>query len=303
MPAPFYFIPKVDPYICKLIYIDFLTAYYLWDIWVVDMDKHGMVDAKLNLRQDKILKLVRELGYVSIDQLSVQFGVSQQTVRRDIIFLDSQSLVRRHHGGAGLQPGTDRLAYPNRKGRNSAAKEQIGKIIASKIPDGASLFIDIGTTMASVAEALTSHKHLKIITNHIDVVYTLCERTDFEIILTGGLVRNRDRAISDDTTAEFLRRFRVDYGIFGVGSLTDDGQLLDYHYRDSQASRAAMEIARIKFAGFDHSKLNASALMPFANVSEIDAIFTDQVLPPDLTQIISRNNVDLHIVKMPGVVG
>jgi DeoR/GlpR family transcriptional regulator of sugar metabolism len=43
--------------------------------------------------------------------------------------------------------------------------------------------------------------------------------------------------------------------------------------------------------------------MPFANVSEIDAIFTDQVLPPDLTQIISRNHVDLHIVNMPGVVG
>ena len=81
--------------------------------------------------------------------------------------------------------------------------KQIGKLIASKIPNGASLFIDIGTTMASVAEALISHQNLKIITNHIDVVYTLCEKTDFEIILTGGLVRNRDRAIWDDTTAEF----------------------------------------------------------------------------------------------------
>jgi DeoR family glycerol-3-phosphate regulon repressor len=258
---------------------------------------------KLNSRQDSILKLVRELGYVSIDQLSAQFGVSQQTVRRDIIFLDSRNLVRRYHGGAGLRPGTDRLAYPNRKGRNALAKEQIGKLIASKIPNGASLFIDIGTTMASVAEALISHQNLKIITNHIDVVYTLCEKTDFEIILTGGLVRNRDRAIWDDTTAGFLRRFRVDYGIFGVGSLTDDGQLLDYHYRDAQASRAAMDIARVKFAGFDHSKLNASALMPFASVSEIDAIFTDQALAPDLTQLVRNSNVDLHIAKMPDGTG
>jgi len=253
----------------------------------------------LNRRQEKILKLLRELGYVSIDQLSAQFGVSHQTVRRDIIFLDSQNLVQRHHGGAGLPPGTDRLAYPNRKGRNAAAKERIGRLIASKIPDGASLFIDIGTTMALVAEALVSHQNLKIITNHIDVVYTLCERTDFEIILTGGLVRNRDRAIWNEMTADFLRRFRVDYGIFGVGSLTDDGQLLDYHYRDAQSSRAAMEIARVKFVGFDHSKLNAPALMPFAHVAEVDSIFTDTALAPDLARLIAENGVDLHIAETP----
>ena len=131
------------------------------------------------------------------------------------------------------------------------------------------------------------------------MVYKLCERTDFEIILTGGLVRNRDRAIWDEMTADFLRRFRVDFGIFGVGSLTDDGKLLDYHYRDAQASRAAMEIARVKLVGFDHSKLNASALMPFADVAEVDAIFTDKALAPDLARLIGENGVDLHIADMP----
>ena len=59
----------------------------------------------------------------------------------------------------------------------------------------------------------------------------------------------------------------------------------------------------VKFAGFDHSKLNASALMPFASVSEIDAIFTDQALAPDLTQLVRNSNVDLHIAKMPDGTG
>lgn len=245
-------------------------------------------------RQLEILKLVREMGYVSIDQLAEHFSVSQQTVRRDIIFLNEQRLVQRHHGGAALLPGKDRLAYPNRKGQNSEAKEAIGKMIAAQIPNGASLFIDIGTTMAAVAEALADHQNLKIITNHIDVVYTLCEKTDFEIILTGGLVRNRDRAIWDESTAEFLRRFRVGFGIFGVGSLTEDGQLLDYHYRDAQASRAAMEISRVKFAGFDHSKMNANALMPFAHISEIDAIFTDKPLPKELSSLVQDHGVTLY---------
>ena len=117
--ARFYFIPKVDPYICKLIYIGFLLAYRSEHRDFEDMEVRGLGDPKLNTRQDKILKLVRELGYVSIDKLSAQFGVSQQTIRRDIISLDSQNLVLRHHGGAGVRPGADRLAYPNRKGRNA----------------------------------------------------------------------------------------------------------------------------------------------------------------------------------------
>ena len=251
----------------------------------------------MNPRQQEILKLVHELGYASLEMLAERFKVSQQTVRRDIIFLNDQNLAQRHHGGVGLMPGKDRLAYPNRKGRNADAKELIGQMIASQIPNGASIFIDIGTTMASVAESLVNHSNLKIITNHIDIVYTLCEKTDFEIILTGGLVRNRDRAISDEHTAEFLRKFRVGYGIFGIGSLTDDGQLLDYHYRDAQASRAAMEISTTKFAGIDHSKFNANALMPFAHVSELDAIFTDRHPSESVSQLIHDSDVDLHVGK------
>ena len=61
--------------------------------------------SNLNIRQQEILKLVHEMGYVSIDKLAEKFRVSQQTVRRDIIFLNDQQLVQRHHGGAALPPG------------------------------------------------------------------------------------------------------------------------------------------------------------------------------------------------------
>ncbi|MGJ3261524.1 MAG: DeoR/GlpR family DNA-binding transcription regulator [Rhodospirillales bacterium] len=259
---------------------------------MADVTRPGISD-----RQQEIIGLVRERGYVSIDMLAERFGVSQQTVRRDIIFLSEQSLVQRHHGGAGLPPGTDTLAYSNRKVRNAAEKALIGREIAGQIPNGASVFIDIGTTMEAVADALVNHEGLRIITNHIGVVSTLCERTDFEIILTGGLVRNRDRAITGESTTEFIRNFRVGYGIFGIGSLTMDGQLLDYHYRDAQASRAALEISRVKFVGIDHSKFNADAMMPFAHVSEIDALFTDGEPPTELKDTITGSGCDLFVAN------
>jgi len=251
----------------------------------------------INTRQDQIIDLVREQGYASIEMMADRFGVSQQTVRRDIIFLSDKNLLQRHHGGAGLPPGIDRLAYSNRKVRNAHEKSLIGKAIAAQIPNGASLFIDIGTTMEAVAEALLGHEGLRVITNHIGVVSILCEHTDFEIILSGGLVRNRDRAVTGETTTEFLRKFRVGYGIFGIGSLTDDGQMLDYDYRDAQASRAALEISRLKFAAADHSKFNADAMMPFAHVSEIDGIYTNLQPPPAIVNVIKQGGTDLIVAS------
>ena len=151
--------------------------------------------------------------------------------------------------------------------------------------------------MEAVANALLEHDGLRVITNHIGVVSILCEKTDFEIVLTGGLVRNRDRAVTGESTTVFLRQFRVGYGIFGIGSLTDDGQLLDYDYRDAQASRAALEISRLKFAAADHSKFNADAMMPFAHVSEIDRLFTNQQPPAPIVDALEQGETELFIAR------
>jgi len=248
-------------------------------------------------RQKLIIELVRNRGYASIEMMSDRFGVSQQTVRRDIIALSDRNLLQRHHGGAGLPSGIDGLAYSNRKVRNAREKRLIGNAIAAQIPNGAFVYIDIGTTTEAVAQALLKHKGLRIVTNHLGVASMLCENTEFEIILTGGLVRNRDRALTGETTAEFLGKFRVGYGIFGIGSLADDGQLLDYDYRDAQASRAALAISRHKFVVADHSKFNADAMMPFAHVSEIDALFTDRQPPPAIADAIRQGGAGLFIVS------
>lgn len=250
----------------------------------------------INNRQAQIMALVREQGYASVEMMADRFGVSQQTVRRDIIFLSKANLLQRYHGGAGLPSGIDSLSYSNRKVQNAREKRLIGKAIAAQIPNRASLYIDIGTTMEAVAYALLEHVGLRVVTNHISVASILCENTDFEIILSGGLVRNRDRAVTGGTT-EFLSKFRVSYGIFGIGSISDEGQLFDYEYRDSRASRVALEISRLKFIAADHSKFNADAMMPFAHISEIDALFTNKQPSLPIIEAIKQGGTDLFVAS------
>ena len=133
----------------------------------------NLKDLNLNFRHYQIIDFVREHGYASIEMLTKQLNVSSQTVRRDIIYLDEKSVLKRHHGGIGMLPGTKSLSYSSREIENVGAKNRIGAAIASQIPNGASIFIDIGTTMEAVAEGLLNHEGLTIITNHIGVALIL----------------------------------------------------------------------------------------------------------------------------------
>lgn len=244
-------------------------------------------------RQEKLVELVRQRGFISIESMSEHFGVSTQTIRRDIDQLCALNKLARYHGGAGLSPGFEQLAYANRKTRNLEQKTAIASLVAKQIPDSASLFIDIGTTMEAVAKALIHHKNLRIITNHIRVVSILSESTDFEIILAGGLVRNRDQAITGEATSEFLRKFKVGYAIFGIGSIENNGAMLDYDYRDVHVSKTAIDISKKRFAAADSSKFNADAMVHLGHVSEIDAFFTDTAPPKEITDVLTSYNVDL----------
>lgn len=254
---------------------------------------------KISDRQTAIVQLVRQRGFATIEAMAETFGVSAQTVRRDIIELSQRNLLERYHGGAGLPTGRDRLAYTNRRVRNADEKRRIAAMVAREIPNGASLFIDIGTTTEAVAEALIHHQDLRIITNHIAVVSVLCEHTNFEIMLPGGLVRNRDRAITGETTAEFLRRFRVEFGIFGVGAIDPEGHLLDYDYRDVHISRTAMEVSRRRFGVIDSSKFLGDAMMHLAHVAEMDALFTDAPPPEAIRAQMATHNVKLFVASAP----
>ena len=140
-------------------------------------------------RQQQILELVRERGYVSIEEMATLFVVTPQTIRRDINQLAEANLLRRYHGGAAYDSSVENTAYAMRADQMRDEKQRIGEAIAAQIPDHASLFINIGTTTESIARALLNHNHLKIITNNLHVASMLSAKDDFDVLLTGGNVR------------------------------------------------------------------------------------------------------------------
>jgi DeoR family glycerol-3-phosphate regulon repressor len=255
---------------------------------VSGLEKTGMVS-----RHDEIISLIRRRGFVSIGGLAETFQVSEQTVRRDLKNLAERGLVTKYHGGAGMPHGPADIGYDKRKGHMPIEKQRIAKAVAARIPEGATVFIDIGTTMEAVAEQLLDHQRLTVVTNHVTVATILSRRSEFQVILAGGILRHNDHATTGEATRAFLERFRVGYGIFGIGGVDDDGALLDFDFRDIGVSNMAMRISRRRFVALDHSKFGADAVVSVGHVSDVDTLFTDAEPPTALKPVLASNGVEV----------
>lgn len=248
-------------------------------------------------RQEQIVALVHQRGFVSIEALAEHFSVTPQTVRRDVNRLCAQALLRRYHGGAGLPSSVENTAYRARQVLHLAEKRRIATAVAGAVPDGASIFINIGTTMEQVARALLKHRSLRVITNNLHVADILAENEDFEVMVAGGQVSGRERGLIGDATKDFIGQFKTDLCILGVGGIDSDGTLLDFDFREVRVSQAMMANARRILVAADHSKFGRAAMARLGSLADADALFTDRPPPPALRALMKREHTALQVAR------
>ena len=246
-------------------------------------------------RQQQILELVRERGYVSIEEMAQLFVVTPQTIRRDINQLAEANLLRRYHGGAAYDSSVENTEYAMRADQMRDEKQRIGEAIAAQIPDHASLFINIGTTTESIARALLNHSHLKIITNNLNVAMMLSAKDDFDVLLTGGNVR-RDGGVVGQASVDFINQFKFDFALVGISGIDSDGSLLDFDYQEVRVSQAIIANARQVILAADSSKFGRNAMVRLGPITLIDCLVTDQPPVPELAQLLAQNKIRLEVV-------
>lgn len=228
-------------------------------------------------RHQKIIQLVRENGFMPIDELARDLDVTPQTIRRDINQLCEENILRRYHGGATLGGSLEADDFNSQKTRLQNEKAHIADLIAEHIPDNASLFLSIGSTIEAVAMALVKkRKGLCIITNNIHVAAIVSGRSDYTVIITSGVVRPIDGGVTGVATVDFINQFKTDYAVLSASGIDADGSLLDFDYKEVSVMQAMMENARMRYLGADHSKFGRNALVRMGGITEFDAVFTDR---------------------------
>ena len=147
-----------------------------------------------------------------------------------------------------------------------------------------------------MAVALLEHKNLRILTNNLNVARICAGNPSFEVIIAGGTVRSHDLGVTGTETEHFIREFRMDFGIIGISGIDEEGNLLDYDYREVAVARTIIECSRRVFLVTDRSKFGRPAMVRVAHLSDINALFTDGPIDKKWADLIHEHGVELFMV-------
>lgn len=250
---------------------------------------------QLNERQAALLGIVQVQGFATVEWLAERFEVSAQTIRRDIIHLDKRGLLQRFHGGAGALKHTVRLSYAQKQNLAVDAKDAIGSRAAAHVPEGATIFLDVGTTVEAAAKALTGHHKLRVFTNSLASAMHLAGRSGIEVVVTGGSLRGADGSLAGDATTALLRDLRFDLALIGLSGWDEDGAPMDFDLDKIAVKRTAIARANQTLALCDASKFERTAVARIASADTLAALVTDRAPPPALTEKLIQADVEVIV--------
>jgi DeoR family glycerol-3-phosphate regulon repressor len=261
------------------------------DITTTMSELSGPGGNKKEIRQQALLQWIENSHYVSLEEIAERFHVTTQTARRDIADLEHRGKVRKLHGGVSQLTPLDPVTYRQRRHDRADEKVRIAEAVVALIPDGATVFLDTGTTCEAIANALVSRERLHLVTYSLRSAAIISEKTDFTLAVPGGFVRPIDGGMFQEDTPEFIRRFKFDYAIISVSGIDDDGDLCDDDHTEVAVVSAALGQAAHKLLAVDSSKFGKRAMVKLGSVRDVTALVTNEMPAPILARILEEANI------------
>ena len=252
-------------------------------------------------RRQAILAQVREQAAVSAEELARQFGVSVETIRRDLRRLQRDGLLERVYGGATRPAGrSSEGSFAARSTRHIERKRAIAALAASLVEPEETIVIDIGTTALEVARALPAGFRGRVLTNSVPAAMELSGRDDIELLLSGGQIRPGDGACSGAHAEAFFAEFYADRAFLGSGGVHPRAGLTDYHPAEVVTRRTIIEHTAKSYVLADSSKLGVIAVRRVCQLDQVAAVLTDDAENAAAYADLAAEGVRLLRAETPG---
>lgn len=237
------------------------------------------------LRKPEIINIARREGLVTVEGLVSRFGVTPQTIRRDLSELADSGALERVHGGAILPSTTTNIGYSERRELNQSAKVDIARACAKEIPNDCAIFLNIGTTTEAIAAELMHHEGLLVVTNNLNIAMILSANAAIDVVVTGGNLRRSDGGLVGDLAKQTIGHFRFDYAVIGCSALHERGEILDFDFQEVGVSKEIICRSETVFLAADASKFERKAPARIATLAAVNTFFTD-LEPPEQTRAV-----------------
>lgn len=252
---------------------------------MLTLERRNLIIQKLNLE-----------GKVIVSSLSREFGVTEETIRRDIDKLVRDGLATKTYGGAVLSSlQTKDLPYQIRKKSNVELKQRIAREVASMIKDGDQIMLDASSTSLFVVKEIKQLNNITIITNSIEILLELGDKTGWTILSTGGSLREGAYSLSGSSAERMIRDHHVDLAICSAKGLDMNMGITESNERDAEMKKAIFGAANTKILAMDNTKFDNISFIKVCDIKDVDMIVTDRHPGAAWEKRIVDNGVDLVI--------
>lgn len=250
-------------------------------------------------RRLQISTMVRANGAVQVAALAERFGVSAQTIRKDLQYLADQGVAARSYGGAISAKAVklpQEAAVEAKLGIHAEEKERIGRAAAALVQPGDSILLDSGTTTAQIARHLPDHEDITVVTNDFNVLSALADKKLLNVVMLGGALRRKNMAFYGAQTETAIESLLVDRLFLGVDGFDLERGVTTHHEPEAMLNRKMVRVARQVIAVTDSSKFGRTCLHRIMGVDEIDMLITDHGAPDYVKAPDSALRCEVRIV-------
>ncbi len=257
-------------------------------------------------RQEQILDALRQSGGVRVAELTDRLGVSYMTIRRDLDTLADLGLVEKVHGGATIsaERSAEEPGFEVKSLRERDEKEAIAAAAASFVRPGTAIGLTAGTTTWALARHLSRIPDITVVTNSIPVAEVMRDdhRTDFHIVLTGGL-RTPSDALVGPVAEAAIRSMHVDLLFMGVHGMDEVTGFTTPNLLEAQTNRTFVASARRLVVVADHTKWGVIGLTTIASLQEAAVLVTDDKLGETARSGLESQVGQLIVAPVPVAAG
>lgn len=245
-------------------------------------------------RRNAILARLNTQGKVIVTDLSREFDVTEETIRRDLEKLDNEGLAKKTYGGAVANQNLNiDLPYNVRKRANVELKQKIAEKIAEMIHDGDYIMLDASSTAIYVTKCIADRKNITLITNSVEVMFELADKSDWNILSTGGALKKGALSLVGASAERMIRGFHVDLAVCSSKGIDINMGVTDSNEKDSEIKRAIFAAANRKVLAVDNTKFDKISFVRVCDLADIDTVVTDCQPPERWIEHFKEKNVEL----------
>lgn len=245
-------------------------------------------------RHAAILSALRAGGQVSAVRLAAELDVTHETIRKDLLTLESHGLLRRVHGGA--VPIESLSFEPSITARTTMAaeKQRIAAAAVDFLPPTGAVLIDSGTTTAALAANLPPGASLVAVTNALPIAMALMAHPQLTVHMLGGRIRSATMASVDSWALRDLHDIRADVAFVGANAFSLEHGLSTPDAAEAAVKSAMIDSARLTVLLADHTKFGREAVFRYADLTAVDVLVTDVGLSdPDAELLVAEAGIEV----------